>query len=139
MALVCSVFGHHAGSVHHRNQGLDFAACHHCGCDLIREGEADWTPVPKGFRVVWRKLGQGADPLSVASRMAHYVPPARRDRYSGRTADQRDGRGRPLTGAASMIGLLAQLNQLVRDSGAALEPDRLPESSGRVIRLPANH
>ncbi len=77
MTLLCTVVGHTAQATHHHNQGLDFAECHHCGCDLIRAEGGDWTPVPKGFRVVWREFGRAGDAASVAARMGRVIAPPR--------------------------------------------------------------
>ncbi len=77
MALLCRILGHAAGSVHHHNQGLEFSICMRCGDDLLRrEGAWDWSPLPKGTKVVWRRDGRGIDSDQVAARMAG--PPPRR-------------------------------------------------------------
>jgi hypothetical protein len=135
MTMLCSLAGHCAGTLHHRNQGLDFAVCHRCGCDLVRSGEDDWAEVPKGFRVVWREFGRESDAGAVAARMARMAriaPPSR----STALRRWRNQRGHPLKGAASVIGLLANLRKVIgRD-----ESDEAPatEATGQyVICLPA--
>ncbi|WP_448664168.1 hypothetical protein ACG3SL_05690 [Sphingomonas sp. CJ20] len=138
MAILCSVLGHVAMADRHCNQGLEFALCHHCGCDLIRsEGEADWAPVPAGFRVVWREFGRAGDAASVAQRMARMAEPARRDLRSLQAAPRRAPRKRPIRGATAMVGTLVNLRHLVAADEMA---DRSGvESSGQyVICLPAS-
>lgn len=140
MSIRCSVIGHAAGTTHHHNQGLDFAICHHCGCDLVRPEGGEWSEVPKGFRVVWREFGRASDAASVASRMARANhPPRRRDPRGARPKLHRDPRGRPLRGAASMARALAHLGKLVsgepEDDTPGIEPNGqyvicLPGSSG---------
>lgn len=135
MALRCSMLGHVAGSTHHHNQGLDFAVCHHCGIDLLRAEDGDWTQVPKGFGIVWREFGREGDAASVAARMARMTPPRRRAPRTARPARRRDRRGAPLSGGATMLGLLANLGELIADDSAHDGADIL---SGRqhVICLP---
>jgi hypothetical protein len=128
MGLRCSVLGHAAGTTHHHNQGLDFATCHHCGCDLVRPSDGDWTEVPEGFRVVWREFGRAGDAASVASRMTRLAPPPRRREPRGaRPAPRRDPRGRPLSGSLGMVGALANLGRLVNgeteDDSNGIEPN----------------
>ena len=114
MAILCAVMGHAPSTKRHRNQGLDFGLCHHCGCDLIRFADsAEWTQVPEGFQVVWREFGRPGDAGSVATRMARMAPPRRRAPRNARPAPRRDPRGRPLTGAAAMFGTLTSLGKLV--------------------------
>ncbi|MFZ5746278.1 MAG: hypothetical protein ACOY45_01320 [Pseudomonadota bacterium] len=127
--------GHTAGTAHHRNQGLDFSTCHHCGCDLIR-AEQEWVEVPRGFRVVWREFGRSDDAASVADRMRRMAPPPpRRDQRNARPAPRRDPRGRPFFGKAGILGTLANLRALLTDE----RPDtEVMEASGQyVIRLPS--
>ena len=140
MTLVCSVAGHVANSTHHHNQGLDFCLCHRCGCDLIRaEREAEWTEVPKGFRVVWREFGRAGDAASVATRMAGMAPPRRRDPRGGRPKPRRDRRGKPLTGVTSVFGTLASLGKLIAGNEGVQDNEGRPmETSGQyVICLPS--
>ena len=113
MTILCKLTGHSAGTTHHHNQGLDFAICHQCGCDLIRAADKDWTEVPKGFRIVWREFGRAGDAASVASRMQRMVPPRRRAPRNARPKPCRDPRGRPLKSAGAMLGLLANLGKLI--------------------------
>lgn len=138
MARLCSIVGHTADSVHHHNQGLDFSTCHQCGCDLIR-GESDWTEVPPGFRVVWREFGRTGDAASVAARMqrnAPVAPPPRRQPRNLQPGPRRDPRGRPLRGAANMLGTLANLGALLR-TGEPPRDTELADADGQyVILLP---
>ena len=137
MTLLCTVTGHAAGSTHHQNQGLDFSICHRCGCDLIRAEDGDWTEVPKGFRVVWREFGRAGDAASVAARMGRIAPPPRRrDPRNARPKPRRDPRGKPMKGAASMFGMLANLGKLVADEPAEDVPGMEPNGQ-YVICLPS--
>ncbi|MES2443507.1 MAG: hypothetical protein V4574_11820 [Pseudomonadota bacterium] len=140
MTLLCTVVGHSAQTTHHHNQGLDFTLCHHCGCDLVRATDGDWTEVPKGFRVVWREFGRAGDAASVAARMGRIAPPPRRrDPRNARPKQRRDPRGRPLSGAASMFGALSGLGKLL-SNGEPVEDNegRAMETSGQyVICLPS--
>ncbi|HEX8300147.1 hypothetical protein [Sphingomonas sp.] len=136
MSMLCKLTGHNAGTTHHHNQGLDFAICHHCGCDLIRAEEQDWTEVPRGFRIVWREFGRTGDAASVAARMQRIMPPPRRRGPRGALQKpRRDPRGRPLRGATSMLGLLAGLGKLIEGDDDKDTPPM--EANGQyVICLP---
>ncbi|MES2986407.1 MAG: hypothetical protein V4808_00740 [Pseudomonadota bacterium] len=136
MTVICTIAGHTAGTTHHQNQGLDFATCHRCGCDLIRAENSEWTEVPKGFRVVWREFGRAGDATSVAARMQRMAPPPRRrDPRNARPKKRRDPRGRPLKGVASMFSALAGLRSLIEGDEIADTPGM--EKNGQyVICLP---
>lgn len=136
MSMFCTIAGHTAGTIHHHNQGLDFAICHRCGCDMIRAEDSDWTEVPKGFRVVWREFGRAGDAASVAARMQRMAPPPRRrDPRGARPKPRRDPRGKPLKGAASMVSALAGLRTLIEGDDNADGPTM--EKNGQyVICLP---
>ncbi|RYE02939.1 MAG: hypothetical protein EOP61_06670 [Sphingomonadales bacterium] len=134
--MLCTIAGHSAGTTHHRNQGLDFAICHHCGCDLIRAEGKDWTEVPKGFRIVWREFGRAGDAASVAARMQRMAPPPRRrDARNARPKPRRDPRGKPFRGAASMIGMLAGLRTLIEGDETA-DTQAMEPNGQYVICLP---
>ncbi|WHU03682.1 MULTISPECIES: hypothetical protein [unclassified Sphingomonas] len=136
MSIRCNMMGHTAGTTHHHNQGLDFATCHHCGCDLIRPDGGEWSEVPEGFQVVWREFGRTGDAASVAERMARMAPPPRRrEARNARPKPRRDARGRPFSAGFGMVGALANLGKLV---GSDVEDDTTGiEASGQyVIRLP---
>lgn len=137
MTMLCKLTGHIAGTTHHHNQGLDFAACHHCGCDLIRTEDKDWTEVPKGFRIVWREFGRAGDAASVAARMQRMAqPPRRREPRNARPKQRRDPRGKPLKSATAMFGLLAGLRSLIEGDENPDTPDM--EANGQyVICLPS--
>jgi len=140
MSFMCSIVGHSAATTHHHNQGLDFASCHHCGCDLIRAESGDWTEVPKGFRVVWREFGRAGDAASVAARMGRVCPPPRRrDPRNGRPKPRRDPRGHPLRGAGALFGTLTGLGKLVAgDEPVEDNQGRAMETNGQyVICLPS--
>jgi hypothetical protein len=136
MSIRCSMLGHDAGTAHHHNQGLEFAICHHCACDLVRAEDQDWTEVPRGFRVVWREFGRTADAAAVAARMHRAAAtPRRRDPRNARPKPHRDRRGRPIRGATSVIGMFAGLGGLL-DSEPASD-DAAEDPSGQyVICLP---
>ncbi|MEA1014030.1 hypothetical protein [Sphingosinicella sp. LY1275] len=53
MSLFCRIAKHSPYPSTVRNQGFHFSSCRRCGRDMVRSG-ALWTPVPKGFRVVWK-------------------------------------------------------------------------------------
>ena len=54
MKFVCSIAGHRPSPDEVCNGGKCFTRCERCGAELVRSG-ADWQPVPKGFRVVWKQ------------------------------------------------------------------------------------
>jgi hypothetical protein len=142
MTLLCSVAGHVATTTHHHNQGLDFCACHRCGCDLIRsEVGEEWTEVPKGFRVVWREFGRTGDAASVAARMSRLQPatPRRRDPRNAPPKPKRDRRGKPVKGVTAMFGTLANLGKLIGNGDAVEDNEgRAMETNGQyVICLPS--
>lgn len=136
MRIRCSVMGHAAGTIHQHNQGLDFAVCHHCGCDLIRSDEGEWSEVPRGFQVVWREFGRANDAASVAERMTGLAPPPRRRApRNARPAPRRDPRGRRFSTRFGMAGALANLGMLMlneaEDDTSGVEP-----AGQRAILLP---
>jgi len=137
MSVTCSVFGHMAESAHTHNQGLDFATCHCCGCDLMRNPGAEWTKVPKGFNVVWREFGRTDDATSVAERMARIAPNPRARR--ARVARLRShGERRPTK--AGMLDLLRNLSDLrdLLDSCESQEDSQAMDPNGQyVICLPS--
>lgn len=137
MSILCTVAGHVPLSVHHRNQGLDFTLCHHCGCDLIR-GDCDWVEVPAGFRVIWRTVASGDDAASIAERMQRSMepPPPRRHPRMAPPPRRRDPRGRPLTGAMALLGMLGFLTELMQENERERNKDRPRARIGRVICLP---
>ena len=135
MTILCSVMNHVPAAKRHHNQGLEFSMCHRCGCDLIRSEEAEWAPVPQGFRVVWREFGRTGDASDVAQRMHRLAPPPRRrEARNARPAPRRDPRGRPLTGAISMAAMLTKLGKLV--AGDEGEKAMMEKNGQYVICLP---
>ncbi len=136
MTLRCSVIGHAAATTHHRNQGLDFASCHRCGCDLIRSDGGEWRQVPAGFRVVWREFGRAGDAASVADRMARLGAPARRrGPRNARPAPHRDPRGRPLASAGVVFASMTRLGRLVDEVEEDIQG--IEPSGQYVICLPS--
>ena len=137
--LLCSVTGHTADTVHHHNQGLDFASCHRCECDLIRAEGGDWTRVPKGFRVVWREFGRHDDAGSVAARMAaHAQPPRRRTPRNAIVEPPRDRRnaGKPMPGLLALMQGIALARDIDGEQQDTIPAPHLAESDS-IIRLPA--
>jgi hypothetical protein len=57
MNLFC-LFGRHSALPSDvRNLGLHFSQCSCCGRDMIHS-RGRWTTVPRGFRIVWRRLDE---------------------------------------------------------------------------------
>ncbi|RYD56928.1 MAG: hypothetical protein EOP60_04715 [Sphingomonadales bacterium] len=135
MTILCKLTGHNAAMTHHHNQGLDFAICHQCGCDLIRSEDNDWTEVPKGFRVVWREFGRTGDAASVAARMQRMAPPRRRAPRNARPEPHRDPRGRPIRSVSAMLGLFAGLGKLIEGNDDK-EVTGMEANGQNVICLP---
>lgn len=54
MHLGCRIGWHKAASTEVWNNGLYFARCSRCDCELIRPAVGRWKPVPRGFRIVWK-------------------------------------------------------------------------------------
>lgn len=71
MSIAC-FFGRHSPlPIEAVNQGFQFSQCKKCGCDMIRTRGA-WRSVPKGFRVVWRRVDEpsvAALPLRIVSNL----------------------------------------------------------------------
>lgn len=40
------------------NDGIGFSRCLRCGVELVQRPGARWTPVPRGYAVVWRPLAE---------------------------------------------------------------------------------
>jgi hypothetical protein len=136
MTILCSVLGHTAEATHRHNEGLDFTTCHHCGCDLIRAEGKSWSPVPKGFRVVWRAFGRECDALDVVARMQrNLTPPRRRAPRNAPAPALRDRRTRPLSGTASLFGALTNLRDLL-STAAEDVADVSDAPVQKAIRLP---
>ena len=54
MNLLCRIGFHAPTPQEVWNDGLYFGHCRRCSCHLIRNAGAPWTPVPPGYRVVWK-------------------------------------------------------------------------------------
>jgi hypothetical protein len=55
MTLSCLIGRHSALPSNVRNLGLRISQCRCCGQDMIH-ARGRWTEVPRGFRIVWRRL-----------------------------------------------------------------------------------
>jgi hypothetical protein len=53
MGILCRLGQHQAAPQVRTNGGASFGRCRDCGCDLILAASG-WTPVPRGYRIVWR-------------------------------------------------------------------------------------
>ena len=92
MTLSCLLGRHAALPSEVRNLGLRVSQCRCCGRDMIHV-RGRWTTVPRGFRIVWRPLGEvlaEAVPLKLVRNLP--VPSRRAQRLSlaewvRRTAD----------------------------------------------------
>jgi hypothetical protein len=131
MSVTCSVFGHLAGSTHTHAEGLDFATCHACGCDLMRSADAEWTKVPDGFSIVWREFGRADEAAMVAERLARIAPDS--SRRPRRGAWQRP-RNRSKSG---MLGVLRELRGLLETCEHHEDTQSCEPSGQYVIHLPA--
>jgi hypothetical protein len=137
MGIRCSILGHIAGTGHHYNQGLCFATCHGCGCDLIRPEGGRWSEVPVGFRVVWRDFGHARDAEAVAARMARIAPPPRRRLpRDARPALPRDRRSWPISDSANVFGTLTHLRSLLCEECGEDDEDFGEARHDFVICLP---
>jgi hypothetical protein len=75
MSLLCFIQGHAPAADEIWNRGYSFTRCARCECDLIRS-DADWEPVPRGHKVVWKS---GAHCHSRAPGYARNLPVLRRE------------------------------------------------------------
>ena len=89
MRLSCVLGRHKAGAHRVRNRGMTFACCSGCGRDIVRSRKA-WRPVPKGFRVVWRRAG--APEAQSAAQLLFDLPVSGRALALSRAAARRPGR-----------------------------------------------
>lgn len=110
MSNQCTAGKHDAAPGAVRNQGFEFSRCRRCGRDLIRSN-AKWTPVPAGFRVVWRR--HAPTQRDSAGQLLLNLP------ASGRALALHAGRQRPASRlAAALEALLIGLRYA---AGAAVE------------------
>jgi len=108
MNLSC-LFGRHSALPSDvRNLGLRVSQCRGCGCDMIHV-RGRWTTVPRGFRVVWRRLDE-VIAEAVPLKLVRNLPiPSRRARgpslaeFLRRTADMAEFVTSSLIVAAWMI------------------------------------
>ncbi|MGE5722762.1 MAG: hypothetical protein ACM3YM_09900 [Sphingomonadales bacterium] len=54
MGLICRLTRHKPVPSYIWNDGYYFTRCSSCGCEMIGRGGM-WRPVPRGYRVVWKK------------------------------------------------------------------------------------
>lgn len=98
MRLSCILGRHQAAPNAVTNQGFAFSRCRRCRRDMVRS-HRDWKPVPKGFRVVWRR----ADAPGAEVGAARLVP----DRPTAdRALALRGAPARPRGRASAMLDLL---------------------------------
>jgi hypothetical protein len=77
MNLSCPLGRHSAVPSDVRNLGLGVSQCRCCGRDMIHKS-GRWTTVPRGFRIVWRRLDEViAD--AVPLRLVRNLPVLSRD------------------------------------------------------------
>src|SRR5438270_13437967 len=57
MKLSCLLGRHSAATSDVRNLGRRVSQCRCCGRDMIH-ARGRWTTVPRGFRIVWRRLDE---------------------------------------------------------------------------------
>lgn len=136
-AFRCRLLGHAAMPTHYRNGETEFALCVRCGDDLLRAiGAEDWTAVPAGQKVVWRRRASGADSAAVAERMTLAPAPRRHRPRNGSLAEPR--RDRRSAGMGMLIGLtgrfvLASLSDRLRRPARPVPPPvRLLPAPGRA-------
>ncbi len=76
MNLLCGLGRHRPRGIPRWNDGLYFATCKRCGCDLVRTAFQGWH-VPTGYRVVWsdRPPASRAD-VALIPEQGGVVPPS---------------------------------------------------------------
>jgi hypothetical protein len=132
MNLSC-LFGRHSALPSDvRNHGLRVSQCGGCGRDMIRM-RGRWTTVPRGFRIVWRRLDEvGTD--AVPLKLVRNLPVlSRRERRSSLRALARRALD-TLDLAASGLGVLGwTIADACRDLRESLQAPRGPQQ----LDLPA--
>jgi hypothetical protein len=99
MRLSCILGRHDVAPKAVENQGFAFSRCRCCGRDMVRS-RRDWTPVPKGFRVVWRRPAAPREEIGGAQLLLD-LPAAGRALALRRMPERRRGR------ASVLLDLLA--------------------------------
>ncbi len=56
--MFCILGYHRADPVAAWNGGIGFSRCLGCGVELVQRPGAGWTPVPRGYAVIWRPLAE---------------------------------------------------------------------------------
>jgi len=54
MSILCFIGGHRPSRNQVWNRGYSFSKCRRCRRDMVRS-DGDWSLVPRGHRVVWKK------------------------------------------------------------------------------------
>lgn len=107
MGMRCIAGRHTAAPGGVRNQGFDFSRCRRCGRDMVRTSSR-WRPVPRGFRVVWKR---GPDQAVLSARQFLLDLPA-----TGRSLVLAPGRMRRGPSELLQLGLIG-LRYLMASAG----------------------
>jgi hypothetical protein len=91
MRLHCIAGLHDVAPGEVRNQGLEFSHCRSCGRDMIRS-RRHWRTVPKGFRVVWKRVAPRRTEID-AAQLFFDLPSAERSRTIPSPGQRRRGSG----------------------------------------------
>lgn len=93
--MFCMLGYHRAGPAAAWNGGIGFSRCLGCGVELVQRPGAGWTPVPRGYAVIWRPLADRpalaghAQAKTTAFSLARLAHGARRlGAAAGRTLDR---------------------------------------------------
>lgn len=122
-SLRCRLLEHAAMPTRLRNGDSEFAMCVRCGIDLQRSlGSEEWTEVPIGEEVEWRRRDLGYGASAVAARMELAPGPRRhrpRNEAPAKIRGQRRARPRrsaliELTGRFVLDSIFDRLRRPVR-------------------------
>jgi hypothetical protein len=91
MRLHCIAGLHDVAAGEVRNLGLEFSHCRCCGRDMVRS-RRHWRTVPKGFRVVWKRVAPRRTEID-AAQLFFDLSPAERSRTIPRPGQRRRGSG----------------------------------------------
>ncbi len=93
--MFCMLGYHRADPAAAWNGGIGFSRCLGCGVELVQRPGAGWTPVPRGYAVIWRPLADRpalaghAQAKTTAFSLARLTHGARRlGAAAGRTLDR---------------------------------------------------